>query len=92
MIWYFVIPIVAATICCGVNLAYAFTRQRRAAKKPVRVITALSALYFIGIYTWVLYDPTVYLVRSGILTRLGVTFLLILLMMDAIADWRTDRG
>jgi len=85
-----VLAIGAAAVAVAVNLGYVVTCQRRAAKKPLRLLTAGAGLFFIGIYLWALFDPTVYLVRSGILTRLGVIFLLILLMADAIADWRTE--
>jgi len=89
---FFILPILAALVCCGINLAYAVSRQRRRAKKPIRLGTVAAALYFIGIYSWIFVDPTAYLVRSGILTRIGVAVLLVLLMADAIADWRINRG
>lgn len=85
-----VLAIGAAAVVVAVNLGYVITRQRRVAKKPLRLLAAGAALFFIGVYLWILFDPTVYLVRSGILTRVGVVFLLILLMADAIADWRTE--
>lgn len=89
MIWFFILPIAMAAVAVVINLAYVFTAQRRSAKKPLRLLTAGAALYFIGIYSWIFVEPDAYLVRSGILTRLGVAFLLILLMADALADWRT---
>lgn len=80
----------AAIACSVVNLAYAATRQRRRSKKPLRIIIGLATLYFLFIYIWALIDPTVYVVRSGILSRMGVGFLCILLLSEAIADWRIE--
>jgi cytochrome c biogenesis protein CcdA len=91
MTWLFTLPIAAAIFAGCVNLAYVFTDQRRRAKKPLRLISGLTTLYFVVIYGIGFCDPTVYLVRSGILTRLGVTLILMLLASEAIADWR-KRG
>lgn len=84
----FLLPIITGVVCCIANIAYAFTDQRRKAKNPIRIIAGMAALYFVAIYTWGMADNTVYIIRSGILTRLGVALLLVLLISEVIADWR----
>lgn len=85
-----VIAIVGALACSGISIAYVLTRQRRKAKKPTRLITAMGCLYFATLYIVGLVNPNIYLIRAGILTRLGVILLFALLISEVIADWRKE--
>lgn len=85
------VAIVMAIVCAGANIAYAITNQRRRAKKPVRLVAGLGAIYLAVIYAWAYTDSASYILRSGFLTRLGVITLLTLYLAEVIADWRLNK-
>jgi len=88
--WLYWVVVVAAVFAAGVNLAYCLSAQRRAAKKPLRAMSAIAVLYFAMIYG--LLGRGVFLVTdiSGRLIRPGIVVLLLLLAADVMADWKRD--
>jgi len=65
-------------------IAYVITTGRKATSK---FIIASLCFYFAGLYALAL-TTELYLVRSGILTRVGVLLLLTVVAVETIADWR----
>ena len=59
---------------------------------PVALAQALISLYFMGIYAISLCTTDLYLIRSGILTRLGVIVVLFLLALDTMRRWRESNA
>lgn len=86
--WLYWVVVVVALFAAGANIAYCFSGQRRASKRPLRAMNAVVVLYFALIY--LLLGRGVFVVTdiSGLLIRPGIVMLLLLLAAEVIADWK----
>lgn len=82
--WWNVAAMIGALFVALLCIAYTIRTGRKSTSKFV--VIALC-FYMAGLYALAL-TTELYLIRSGILTRIGVLFLLAVIAVDVIADWR----
>ena len=87
----FLIVLLASLIALGFQLAFIFTKQIRKAKKPIRIIASLSLFYVIFIYSSTILDIRLPYTGQGVLSSIGLVFVIIPLIADCIADWRREK-
>jgi len=86
----YLIVIIASFITLCVQLAFIFTKQKRKAKKPIRIITSFSLLYVIFFYILVVIGETPF-IGHGLIAAVGFILVIIPLIADTIADWRREK-
>jgi FtsH-binding integral membrane protein len=86
--WPFVMAVLAALVGMGFELAFVFSRQRRKAKKPVKMAAAFALAYVVIIYLAAITNIAPAIVGKGVLSSIGFVVLVILLITDTIADWK----
>jgi hypothetical protein len=84
--------ILAGLVVGSLCIAYTATRQRRHNKKPIYLMTGVLSFYFVALYIVASTDAGMasYLVRSGILTRIGQLALLGALALLLVSDWQRE--
>lgn len=92
MTWLFPAATVFSLVYAAISLAYVVTPQRRVAKKPIRFVGFLSALWMAGTYgaASLGLGSQIYLLRSGMVAAVGVIAVMSLLVAEVIADWRRE--
>lgn len=78
----YLIPILLAA---AVMIAAIWDANKRTnGLRGVRIFDAVLAFYFIIVYVWAQTETSLLILRSGFITRLGVTLLLLLVLIDIL--------
>jgi len=85
----YAIPIILAAAL--VVIAIIDASRRNNAIRGLRIFEAILGFYFILIYVWAQTTTDLLILRSGFMTRLGVTLLLIMMLSEILVSWRVCR-
>ena len=83
--------VIVALIGFSTCIAYVVTPQRRKAKKPVYLLVGLGFLYLAIVYLSTFFT-SLYAVRSGWASVIGMTLLMFAVIAIIITDWRISSG
>lgn len=83
-----VLALIGSLSACLVTLLYAFTNQRRASKRLLRLFESIAWLWLSVIYISAIVGNTDPLFLSGVYTRAGVIALTGLFVGEVLADWK----
>lgn len=83
--------VIVALIGFAACMAYVLTPQRRKAKKPVYLLVGLGFLYLATVYLMTFFF-SLYVIRSGWATVIGMIILMFAVIAIIITDWRKADG
>ncbi len=86
--WPFVMAVIAALVGMGSQLAFVFSKQRRKAKKPVKVAAAFALAYIVIVYLAAIANIEAPLLGKGVLSSIGFVVLISIIIADTVADWK----
>jgi len=86
----FLVPMALAFAAMAYMLYEAFRGQKHV--QALRLFEAGLCFYFIMIYAYSLWGETFYLLRTGVLSRIGISLIFVVIIIDALISRKKCDG